>query len=173
MRKAIGGVVIAAVTALASMPASADPAYGVFNFGFDFGGDELIEVTFSDGSTDSINAGDGFYLAAGIGKTFSDGQYSGQVTLGWKFTSISASNADVDWTRFPLEALVYMNREKIRVGGGLTYHMNTKLKGSGGLSFIDVDVGNGSALFLRPNTDLATPCWLVRALHSSTTPRMV
>lgn len=118
---------IALSACVMSTPVAAGPIYGIFNMGFDFGGEKLIEVQFSDGSRDDIKAGDGVYLAAGVGTTFNDGKYDGQVTLGWKTTGISASNGDIDWTRMPLEGLMFINHNKLRLGGGLAYHINNKL----------------------------------------------
>lgn len=142
MFKTARSFIIALSACVMSAPAAAGPIYGVFNMAADFGGETLIEVVLDDGSTDEINTGQGLYLSGGIGTTFSDGKYDAQATFGWKFTGISASNGDIDWVRFPLEGLIFLNHEKLRLGGGLTYHINNSLKGSGVASSLNADFDN-------------------------------
>lgn len=102
----------------------------------EFGGDKLIDVTYSDGSKSNIEAGRGIILGGGVDIDLSETKphtFEAQATLGIKWTSTKqASNGEVDWYRFPLEILsFYRNTEKdFRVGGGLTYQFGNELKGS-------------------------------------------
>jgi hypothetical protein len=100
--------------------------------GFDFGGDTLVNVTFTNGETDSIKANDGFYFGVGV-SILATSEIEAELSLSYKFESITAENGDVDFTRMPLDALVFYRfpSPSIRVGGGLTYHLNPKLSGSG------------------------------------------
>jgi len=102
--------------------------------GFDFGGDTLITVIFTDGSTKSISANEGLYFGGGVSILSDSKDIETEVSLSYKFTGINASNGTVDWTRFPLEALVFYRFPQFRVGGGLTYHLSPKLSGSGVVS---------------------------------------
>lgn len=131
MFKSARSMLVAFSVCVISSPVAAEPIYGVLNLGLDFGGDTLITVYLTDGSTDSIEAGTGVYISGGLGTTFSEGKYDGQVTFGYKTTGISASNGSLDWTRFPLEVLGYYNYDKLRLGGGITYHLNSTLEGTG------------------------------------------
>jgi len=122
---------IALGSSIFSAPTLASPIYGVFNMNLDFGGDKMVEAVTTDGKTVDVTAGRGLYLAGGVGKTLDDGKYDTQFTVGWKYTGINASNLTVDWTRFPIEALAYINQNNLRLGGGVMYSVNNSLKASG------------------------------------------
>lgn len=64
------------------------------------------------------------------------------MTLNWKYTSISADNGDIEFTRFPLDALLFYNFPKARIGAGVTYHLNPELDGSGVASPLNVEFDN-------------------------------
>jgi hypothetical protein len=100
--------------------------------GFDFGGDTLVSVTFTNGETDSLKAHEGFYIGGGL-SILATSEIEAELSLSYKFDSISASNGEVEFSRLPLDALVFYRfpSPSIRVGGGLTYHLNPKLSGSG------------------------------------------
>ena len=102
-----------------------------FTAGYDFGGDTLVNVTFTDGSTDSLKANEGFYFGGGASILTDSKRYEIELSLAYKFSKINASNGDVEFTRLPLEALVFYRFDRARLGGGLTYHLNPKLEGSG------------------------------------------
>lgn len=123
--------IIASIGLVISVSAAATPVYGVVNMGLDFGGDELVRVVYVNGDTNKVMAGEGLYFSGGIGMSSNDGKYEGQATLGWKYRGVSGSNGDLNWTRYPLEVLGYTNFNKIRFGGGVTYHLNPVVKGSG------------------------------------------
>lgn len=99
--------------------------------GYDTGGDKIVNVTFTNGQTDSIRANEGLYLGAGVSVLNDDKDLEFLGTVNYKFTSIHASNGDIDWTRIPLDALLFYRMESFRVGAGLTYVMSPKLSGSG------------------------------------------
>ena len=46
------------------------------------------------------------------------------------------------WTRFPLDALVFYRWPSFRLGGGLSYAIHPRLKGSGAASDIDATLDN-------------------------------
>ncbi|HLQ27140.1 MAG TPA: outer membrane beta-barrel protein [Acidiferrobacterales bacterium] len=116
--------------------------HGLFKLGLDTGGDTLVTVIFKDGSTSSIKANDGFYIGGGVALVEVAKDVDVELSLAWKYTAVTASNADVTFTRFPLEALAFYKFEKVRLGGGLAYHINPKLKSSGDLSGLDVSFDN-------------------------------
>jgi hypothetical protein len=99
--------------------------------GYDFGGDKLAEVTFTDGDTESIRANEGFYFGGGASIVTDAGTQEIELSIAYKVGSVNGSNGDVEFRRFPLEALWFYRFEKVRLGGGLTYHLNPELDGSG------------------------------------------
>jgi hypothetical protein len=99
--------------------------------GYDTGGDKIVNVTFTNGQTDSIRANEGLYVGAGVSVLNDEKNIEFLGTVNYKFASIHASNGDIDWTRVPLDALLFYRMEKFRVGAGLTYVMSPKLSGSG------------------------------------------
>lgn len=117
--------------------------------GFDFGGDTMVRAVFVDGSTQTIKANEGVYLGGG-GAIVNEGRdWEFHLTLAYKFTMIDASNGDVEWTRFPLEALAFYRFQKIRLGGGLAYHINPRLEGSGVVGGLDVKFKNAAGAVLQ------------------------
>ncbi len=95
----------------------------------EFGGDELGYVLFDDGSTQSINSGQGGTISIGgelellkIKGLFFRG------TLGYKYVTTKATNKNIDLTRIPIElSLNYNIVNKFWIGSGLLKHYNIKL----------------------------------------------
>jgi hypothetical protein len=107
-------------------------------------GDDVLNLTFNDGSKQSISAGNGLGLALGAGAIFFDGQpHELEVTLtaGVKYSTMSPTqNASLDWVRVPLELLAFYRNDTFhfRVGGGATMYGLNSLSGGGALSGLDV-----------------------------------
>src|SRR6266699_4301394 len=127
-------LILAVGVPLASLAADVRP---VVRIGFDFGGDKLAGATFTNGSTDTIKAGELIYLGGGLSVITDSKDIEVEVTLSYKNDNINASNGKIDWTRYPLDALVFYRMPKFRLGGGLTYHLGPKLSGSGAASNIN------------------------------------
>ena len=136
MLKAVPGLVFMLVAAVPLVSQAAD-VRPVFKAGFDFGGDKLATATFTSGSTESIKANELLYLGGGISILADSKDIETEVTIGWKFDRINASNGDIKFNRYPLEGLVFYRFPKFRLGGGLTYHLSPKLSGSGVASNIN------------------------------------
>lgn len=134
----------------------------MLKLGFDFGGETLVTVQFTDGSTQSIKANQGFYLGAGASILVTDSQdIEVEGSVSYKEDFITASNGDVTFSRFPLDALVfYRFPEHIRVGGGLTYHLNPKLSSSGLPNNINLGFKNALGLVLQ--VEYLLPPWSPR-----------
>src|SRR5690348_3696059 len=101
-------------TQLAAGPARAAEIRPVARIGFDFGGDNLITVPFTDGTSDSIKANEGFSIGGGALFVTGLPNVEAEVTLSFKFTSVNARNGDVTWTRFPVDALVFYRFPRFR-----------------------------------------------------------
>jgi len=124
--------------ALAAPSAAVADVQGIFKAGYDVGGDEVVSVPMTDGSTSTIKANEGFYLGGGIAFLNSDRDWEFDLTVAYKFKMIDATNGDVTFSRWPVEALVFYRFDYFRVGGGVTYHMSPKLEGTGVVSGLDI-----------------------------------
>ena len=90
-----------------------NPVWGLMLvFGFGGGGDDLVKVSLSDGSTQTLSAGDGVDASLGlmltpvwVGDALGIG-VSG--TLGYKGWSVGGSNGDISIGRFPFTAGVHL-----------------------------------------------------------------
>jgi hypothetical protein len=133
MRRNLRSKVLAAFLLAAAVPAGspAQEIRPVFKLGYDFGGDTLVTAVFTDGSTKSIKANEGFFMGAGASILNDTGNVEGELSISYKFQTIDANNGNLQFTRFPLDALVFYRQYQFRVGGGLTYHVNPKVEGSG------------------------------------------
>lgn len=102
--------------------------------GIDLGGDELARAYFTNGGDDEIHAGEMLSIAAGgvySAVPFTQPGLETEVTIGWKFDSITGKNGSIDWDRYPLEVLEFYRVGIWRFGGGLAYHMNPTLTSEG------------------------------------------
>jgi hypothetical protein len=117
----------------------------VLKLGLDFGGEEIASTT--DGG--SLKTNDGFILGGGTSILSDSKDLEVEVTLAWKYGNLSASDGSISFTRFPLDALVFYRMPQFRLGGGLTYHLNPKLKGDGVASGLDVKFDNAVGLVIQ------------------------
>lgn len=139
----IGGVASLIVMTSPSMAMDTGFAY---KLGYDTGGDTLVTVTFTNGDTANIKANRGLFLGGGVSLLNDARNVETEITLSYKIDDITASNGDVTWSRWPLEALVFYRTPKVRVGGGITYHLNPDLTGSGVASGLNVNFKNSLGL---------------------------
>jgi len=147
-----GRLALRSFTTLALVIAAAVPATSnavdvrpVFRAGAEFGGDNLTKVS----NGDSIHANDGLSIGGGASILTDSKDIQGEVTLSYKFSSISASNGDIDWSVLPLDALVFYRLPKFRLGGGLTYHLSPKLKGGGVASTLNANYKDALGFVLQ------------------------
>lgn len=145
---AFGKSLAALALALAAGALHAQEVRPMLKTGFDFGGDTLVTAIFTSGSSESIKANEGFYFGGGASILFSR-EIEAEVSLSYKFASITASNGEIEFTRLPLDALVFYRFPDFRVGGGLTYHLNPKLSGSGVASGANVGFDDAAGLVLQ------------------------
>lgn len=98
--------------------------------GLHFGGDELASVGFTGGDSESIEAGGLISFAAGLVSEIDEGLEL-RTTIGIKFDSITASNGELDFTRYPISAMLFKKGEVFNAGIGATYHLNPEFESSG------------------------------------------
>ncbi|HEX9810683.1 MAG TPA: outer membrane beta-barrel protein [Burkholderiales bacterium] len=120
----------AALLAMAALPAYALDTKFAYRLGYDTGGDTFIAASFSGGGTDKIKANQGFFFGGGASIVNDAKDIETEITLSYKVDEIVASNGDFSWTRWPVEALLFYRWPTVRLGGGLTYHLNPHFEGS-------------------------------------------
>jgi hypothetical protein len=117
--------------------------------GYDSGGDRIVNLTFTTGKGDSIRANEGLYVGGGLSVLNDARNLEFQGTLSVKYQGLHADNGSVRWTEVPLDALVFYRRQSFRLGGGMTYVMNPRAKGSDAASNIDMTFDNALGAVLQ------------------------
>jgi opacity protein-like surface antigen len=133
MKKILLGAALAIGTAFSAQAADAgSPFKFLLGAGLTFGGDTLITVPFSDGSTDDIKAGGLVHLYGGGEYRLSD-TFALQATVGYHVNDTrAASNGSVRFTRIPVDLLALFSvTDKVRLGAGAQFVSGAELKGSG------------------------------------------
>lgn len=121
--------VASAQVSQASGPASQRSFYFAGAAGLTFGGDTLATVRFTNGDTDKIKAGGLVHLSAGVLWAPVDLPMSVQLNAGYHVDDVSASNGDLRFSRYPLEALVfYKGIRDWRFGAGARQANSPRLK---------------------------------------------
>jgi hypothetical protein len=100
-------------------------------FGTEWGGNTIVVAEFDDGDTETIGAHEGFYLGGGVALLPEATNLEIDLSLAFKFATIDARNGDIEWTRWPLEALVFYRWPRWRLGAGPVYHLAPTLDGDG------------------------------------------
>ena len=136
----------AALLAAAPLAARADTAL-LARLAFETGGDDLEGLRFEDGSTATIAAGGTTRLELGVRTDLLGPAFDTELGVGYKFDQISASNAELTFSRITVDALQYLRiGERFRVGGGITYHLNPTLD-------VDAPDGAGGRVDLKAEAD--------------------
>jgi hypothetical protein len=119
------------------------------SLGLSFGGEELAELTYTDGTTATVHAGEGVSLMGGI--TFTPLWIGERIGLGlgldagWKYKSTSVdADASVALERFPLGAsarglIGLANAWHVLIAGGPVLELSPNFYGDGLLDGIDVE----------------------------------
>ena len=117
-------------------------------FGVDWGGNTIVVAEFTSGDTETIGAHEGFYLGGGVAIVPAGTNLEVDLSAAFKFATIEARNGDIEWTRWPLEALVFYRWPRWRIGGGPVYHLAPTLDGDGAAGDLKVRFKNalGAAL---------------------------
>lgn len=102
-------------------PYSSDPGFHfLVPIGLTFGGDTLATATFTNGDSKSIKAGELFQIGLGALYQFDNMPLALSLTANYHFDSVTASNGDMKFKRYPVEMLAYYSgMEKFRVGAGM------------------------------------------------------
>lgn len=99
----------------------------------ELGGDEVAEVFFTNGESQSVNAGQG-------GSLFVGGQFQlpavnlffARASVGFKYVTTQAENVNIRMTRVPIHLTGHVRvAEDFHLGGGLALHQSTRFKADG------------------------------------------
>lgn len=107
---------------------------GVLMAGGTVGGEVLAEVEIDDdfffsNSDDELRAGEGIYLGGGFAYHSGSSPLSLQATVGYHFSSLDASNGDVDFSRTTLDFLAFFQfAPQHRIGLGITHHLEPEFE---------------------------------------------
>ena len=133
MKKVFLATALALGATFSAQAADADsPFKFLLGAGLTYGGDTLITVPFTDGSTDDIKAGGLVHLYGGGEYQLND-KFALQATVGYHINDTrAASNGSVRFTRVPVDLLaLYSLADKVRLGAGAQFVSGPELKGSG------------------------------------------
>lgn len=122
----------------------------VFDGSLEMGGDLLLEVTFTNGSKQKIYTGQGGTLSFGAEvRPRSMPNLGIRGIAGFKFTTTAADDANIMFTRIPVElvASYYLPRD-LRIGAGLAYHTAVEFDGDGFVDNVSFDPAAGATVEL-------------------------
>lgn len=120
---------LATPVAMADTPAKFGFTAGV---GLSAGGDELAKVVFTDGSSQSIKAGQGVDFFVGGHFKPANSQFDINGTAGIKYESTAASNANINLSRKVFELRAdYLVNDAVWIGAGPVWHKGIELDTDG------------------------------------------
>lgn len=139
-----------APAAVAASPKPAHTFGWVLEAAFEGGGARVAETYFTDGSSQTMRAGQGGTFAVGMEyRPRTVPRLGLRGTVGWKFVTTAATNADIKLTRFPLEAAASWALDKDwHVDAGIVYHTGIRYDGGGFGPDADFDPATGATLEL-------------------------
>ena len=106
-------------------------------YGFDFGGDTLAKLNYTNGWSDTLTAGGGEHLEIGLEfntPLLQSKHLSTELSIGHKYHFIAASNFEADFERYSASIVQYYNRTNPRIGIGATRHFLGKYQQKGSLA---------------------------------------
>jgi hypothetical protein len=126
---------LAPVLAHAQDAASPVAVHPLIGFMGTFGGDKLVDVLFTDGTSSAVTAGGTVYLYGGAELRTTDlpVPLSVKATVGYHVGSAGGSNGDYRFERIPFELLgeVDVIPSRLRLGGGVRYDTGVNLSSHG------------------------------------------
>lgn len=114
--------------------------------GIEYGGDEILQVFFTNGEDQTMRAGQGGFIAVGGEFQFSKiKQLMVRTSIGIKYNTTAADNANIRLTRFPVHLTPFWKiNNDFRLGVGITTHLSPKLKGDGFVEDVDFTSNTGA-----------------------------
>lgn len=117
----------------------------------ELGGDKVAQVYFTNGEDQSVNAGQGGSILAGLDYTFNK-SFGLRAVLGYKYVTTAATNANITLTRFPmrLSGVVHFT-PKWWASAGFATQQRIVFKGDGILDNFKLSTSGGPHIELGYN----------------------
>ena len=116
--------------------------------GLHFGGDTLVTAILVDGTTEKITGGGLLSGTLGYESDISESLLL-KLSAGLKFDTIIASNSDLFFSRYPIEAILFAKGEQFHLGVGLTHHNGVKLTGDPAFAIPSVNFQNATGYVVQ------------------------
>lgn len=136
----VKSLLITCILLLGCVTVQAVELKGVVGIGADFGGDVLLNGTYTNGSAWEVKANQGLLFNGGV--VLVTGDFETQATIGYKFGGPQATNGSVTFSVMPVELMEFYRAGNIRAGLGLSYHSSPTLEVS-----VPGFAGNGTYIF--------------------------
>ncbi len=109
------------------------PVRFLIGVALEFGGDDIAEIQFEDGDSQTVNTGQGGSIAVGAEVQIPSIDFLLlHGTIGIKYLTTQADNAHIRLTRFPVELTAqFLITKDIKLGAGFSYHTNINFKADG------------------------------------------
>lgn len=121
----------------------------VFGIGLTGGGETLVTVPFSDGTTQNVSSGGLIHLYGGLRFALAP-QLGVQTTIGYHVDNVSARNGSVTFRRFPVELLGQFGvSDRVWLNAGLRFATGARVSSSGVASGLDTSFSAGTGLVLE------------------------
>ena len=143
--QALFAILFVAFSLSATAQKQKSPLSGVIGANFEFGGDRVAEIYFTNGNTQSVRAGQGGHFYAGAEYRFPKAQMLAlRGTVGIKYVTTAADNAHIRLTRIPFQftANVYPV-QKFRIAAGLSAHTGIRFNADGITQNLSFQSANG------------------------------
>lgn len=118
--------ILAALLLVFGGAAQAEPRF-FGSVGYNYGGDDLATVIFTDGTSQTIKAGSGLALNLGVVHDFGGTAFALQSSFGYLVENTSAANSNARFSRYPLEVIGFWRQGEHRFGAGLVSHLSPTL----------------------------------------------
>lgn len=121
------------------------PLRFLFEGALEFGGEPVAEVLFTNGDTQSVNAGQGGSIRVGGELTVPNVEkLRFRASAGIKYVTTAADNVNIRLTRIPIHLTAnWMITDDIRLGVGFVTHQNINFKADGIGDDISFESANG------------------------------
>jgi Outer membrane protein beta-barrel domain len=126
-------LVLAGLAATASQ--AADGFKGLVGATLTGGGETLVSVSYTNGTTETVKSGGLVQVFGGFEYQAEGSPFVIQGNLGYHVDDTTGKDSSVRFTRFPMEVLgLWQANDQLRVGLGLRKALNTKVSSSGAAS---------------------------------------
>ena len=130
------GLASLALVAAANVAQAQGRLRGMVRLGGDFGGDRVMELEYTDGSSPDVTAGGGILFSGGAAMQLLGAGAQAldvEASVGVKYRTIpEATNQSLTWMRFPVEGLLmYRSPVGFRAGAGMSMHLGNVLEADG------------------------------------------